>query len=109
MIEEGKLITIDTGGRYVLLHDLDIIEGKRYFYAVGVNDDDTLNENDVLFFEVKNADTEKPVVIKVDPTSDLYKTLTAIEFIDSKIYEDPSFEKELEKFVASVDELRSSN
>ena len=66
MIEEGKLITIDTGGRYVLLHDLEMIEGKRYFYAVGVNDDDTINENDALFFEVKNADTEKPVVIKVD-------------------------------------------
>ncbi len=108
MIKENNVITIDSGERYLLLHNLEEIEGKNYYYAIGVKDDDSLDETDVVFFEVTEEDGSE-YVEKVDPTSEIYKTLTAIEYIDSRIDEDPSYEEKLDEFVTSIESQTSSN
>ena len=108
MMKENNVITIDSGERYLLLHNLEEIEGKNYYYAIGVKDDDSLDETDVVFFEVTEEDGAE-YVEKVNPTSEIYKTLTAIEYIDSRIDEDPSYEEKLDEFVASIESQTSSN
>ena len=108
MMQENNAITLDNGKKYLLLHDLEEINGKRYFYAIGLKEDESLDMNDAIFFEVTNEDGAE-YVEKVDPTTDLYKTLTAIEFIDSKIDEDPSYEKALEEFVATIERQETSS
>lgn len=98
MLKENNVITLDSGERYLLLHELENVEGKNYFYAIGVQDDDNLDKDDLQFFEVSIEDGEELVEV-VDPETELFKTLTAIEFIDSKIDEDPSYEKYLDEIM----------
>lgn len=102
MLKENNVITLDNGERYLLLHNLENINDKNYYYAIGVKNDDDLDKDDLVFFEVSIEDGEE-LVEKVDQNSELFKTLTAIEFIDSKLDEDPSYEKYLDEFIKDME------
>lgn len=108
MMKEENVITLEDDSRYLLLHDLEEIDGKRYFYAVGVTPDDELNMKDNLFFEVieENGQT---LVDKVDPNSDVYKKLITIELVDASVDLIPGAREQVEQFIDDMDARESGN
>lgn len=108
MIKENMIITLETGGRYLLLHEINEIDNKKYYYAVGVTEDDDINQKDTVFFEAEEENGESSVTM-VDPASDIYKALTAIELFDSKVEDDPRFEARLDEFINAFENQTSSN
>ncbi len=107
-MKENIIITLETGARYLLLHELNDIDGKNYFFAVGITDDDSLDEKETVFFEVTTENGEE-LVEKVDPESDLYKTLITIEYADSRLDEDPSFAPKLETLINVIEKQQTSS
>lgn len=109
MMKEENIITLDNGARYLLLHDLDEIDGKRFFYAVGITPDDDIDSEDSLFFEVFEEDGETSVE-KVDPESEVYKTLLTIELVDASLEADvPGVKEQVEQFVEDMEARESGN
>ncbi len=107
MMKEDNVITLANGGRYLLLHNLGDVDGKNYFYAVGMSPDNEIEADDNLFFEVTENDGNT-IVVKVDESSDTYKKLLTIELVDSTLENFPNFADKVEEFIKTMDAKESS-
>lgn len=74
------VITLDNDAKYLLLDELDY-KDEKYFYAVGVYDNQEFDYDDYLFFKV-GVDQEGEYVEKVDE-GPIYRDLLTIIVADS--------------------------
>ncbi len=106
-MQENNIITLANGGRYLLLHDLEDVEGQRYFYAVGVTPNYEIDAEDNLFFLV-TEENGKTLIEKVDPQSELYQKLLTIELVDSSVENVPGFKERFDEFMQVMEARESS-
>lgn len=110
MIQAHSLITLSNGGRYLLIDEINEVEGqkdKRFFFSMGVNPDDTLDHEDTIFLAYYKNNFGDYVMEKVDETSDLYTSLSLMETISVAMDNIPGYTKKLEEEIEKLQQESS--
>lgn len=104
ILEENRIITLESGGRYFLSTDLGKLESygeNHYFQAVGVTPDDDLDLDDIIFLKTYK-ENEDYIVERVEQNTEEYDLLNAANIIKNIIDIYPNmketFTKALEQF-----------
>lgn len=106
ILEEGIVVNLANGGRYYLAHEigeLEGIEGKIYYFAAGVTENELVNEDDIGFLEFEKEDDGYSVT-KVAEDSELYQQLTYLEAVSTALETVPGFQNKLEEALKNDEE-----
>ncbi len=77
ILEENRILTLASGGRYLLTTDIGELEGygdSRYFQAVGVTNEDDLDLEDIIFVKTYK-ENEEYYIEKVSKEDEEYQVL----------------------------------
>lgn len=104
-MKESDIVTLSDGERYILLNEIDY-EGKKYFTAVEVLEDNTFNSENTVFFEHVVEDGEDYLEDVVD--EEIINVLLMYNLHEVADAEDPEHFAKLEKFLEENGQISSN-
>ena len=105
IIEEGKVITLENNNQYFILTDigeLDDLPGYKYYFAIGVTPEETVDIDDLVFFQTEYIDGNY-IVEEVDEDSESYKRLSLLQTVISASEMIPGYEEKLNKMLENIE------
>lgn len=105
IIEEGTVLILGNGARYYLIHEIGELEGYegKYYFAVGVTENEKLNIDDIVFLQIK--DNEKGKIAKrIAEDTEIYSILACLEITKVLIDTLPGYK---DKFISDLEKIET--
>lgn len=105
LLEENRIITLGSGGRYLLTTDLGGLEGygdNKYFQAVGVTPDDDLDLEDIPFVKTYQEDGQY-YIERVEENTEEYDLLNVANAVKNLVDMYPNLKETL---IKALDEFK---